>query len=248
MISHPSDPLTDRPLPQALAVIIGRAGSKGFPGKNTRLLAGLPVVLHSIRHARTARCVAHIRVSTDSRELANAARQAGVEVIDRPAHLATDTATVADAVRHAVGDHPAPVIVVLYANVPVRPDDLIDRAVDFLLRTGADSVQSYSPVGKSHPYWQVAIDADARIAPFIENSIDRRQDLPPLYLPDGGVIALQRHLLNAPSRDNPHAFLGSDRRAICNPEGSVVDIDSEHDFLLAQALIAGAAPTLRNVG
>jgi CMP-N,N'-diacetyllegionaminic acid synthase len=38
--------------PRVLAVIPARGGSRGLPGKNVRLLAGLPLIVHSIRLAR----------------------------------------------------------------------------------------------------------------------------------------------------------------------------------------------------
>src|SRR5690606_32734538 len=106
-----------------------------------------------------ARCVERILVSTDGAAIAEAARSAGgepaPEVIMRPAELASDTATVDAAARHAVESTGAAneIIVILYANVPVRPADLIDGAVETLIETGADSVQSYSDVGKHHPWW-----------------------------------------------------------------------------------------------
>ena len=48
-----------------LAVVIGRAGSKGLPGKNTRLVAGRPMICYTIEHATQAECVTRVVVSTD---------------------------------------------------------------------------------------------------------------------------------------------------------------------------------------
>ena len=118
-----------------LAVIIGRAGSKGLPGKNERAPAGVPMVAHTIEHAKAARRVSRIVVSTDGPVIAAAARAEGIEIVDRPPRLASDSASVADVVRHAAARVRTEydVVVVLYANVPVRPADLIDAAVDMLL-------------------------------------------------------------------------------------------------------------------
>ncbi len=227
----------------ALAVVIGRAGSRGLSGKNTLSLAGRPMICHTIEAARAAKTIDRIVVSTDGHDIAAATRSMSVEVIRRPAHLCTDTAPVVVAVRHAVAavesSSPVipPVIVVLYANVPLRPPGLIDRAVTMLLETGADSVQSYTDVGKHHPHWMVSIDAEHRVEPFVVNTVDRRQDLPPLHLPDGGVIVVTRSgLLSAPD-DPPHAFLGSDRRGLQTPPGAVIDVDAPHDLALARTLL-----------
>jgi N-acylneuraminate cytidylyltransferase len=225
---------------RVLAVVIGRAGSKGLPGKNVMPLAGRPMIAHTIEDALQAETVDRVIVSTDGQAIADAARQAGVEAFMRPAHLASDSATVDSAVRHAIGttDGDESIIVILYANVPIRPDDLIDRAVRELSETGADSVQSYSDVGKHHPYWMVTLDDKHRVQPHVKNTAYRRQDLPRLFIPDGGVIAVTRSSLFKVAGE-PHAFLGEDRRGIIVPPGSVVDIDGPADLAVAQAIMAG---------
>ena len=224
---------------RALAVIIGRAGSKGLPGKNAKLIAGKPMICHTIEDALAAETVGRTIVSTDGAAIAAAAERMNVNVVRRPAELASDTATVDSAVRHAVERIGAieDIIVILYANVPVRPHDLIDRAVCELIRSGADSVQSYSDVGKHHSYWMVSIDEQQCVRPHIANTIYRRQDLPRLCIPDGGVIAVTRKSLFTVVEGQPHAFLGGDRRGIISPEGSVVDVDSLIDFAVAEAML-----------
>lgn len=228
----------------ALAVIIGRSGSKGLPDKNARLLLDRPMICHTIEDAQSANFIGRVIVSTDGDAIAAAAESMNVQVIRRPAELANDTATVDSAVRHAVLaiESTDPIIVILYANVPVRPDDLIDRAIETLITTGADSVQSYSDVGKHHPYWMVKIDDEGRVSPNIANTIYRRQDLPPLFLPDGGVIAVRRESLFTIVDGQPHAFLGKDRRGIISPAGFVIDVDAEADFRVAEAAILRESP------
>ncbi len=230
--------------PHATAVILARAGSKGLPGKNAMLLAGRPMVAHTIAHARHASLITRVLVSTDCPCVRRAAEDEGVEVIDRPSELAGDTATVDAAARHALTDDAAPIAVLLYANAPIRPPGLIDRAVRTLIETGADSVQSYAPVGKYHPFWEVTIDGAGRVAPFVPNTIYRRQDLPPVYVPDGGVIAVRRESLYDVVEGQPHAFLGRDRRGILNEAGAVVDIDTRQDFLMAQLILSEGAGAL----
>lgn len=224
---------------RVLAVVIGRAGSKGLPHKNALPVAGVPMLARTVRLARAARTVDRTIVSTDGEELAAIARAEGAEVFLRPAELANDTATVDSAVRHAVeaSASTAEIVVILYANVPVRPDDLVDRAVEALRATGADSVQSYCRVGKMHPYWMSRLDDAGRVTQFIENRIYRRQELPPLFMPDGGVIAVRRASLFAVREGEPHAFFGRDRRGIETREGEVVDVDGAIDLAVAEAIL-----------
>jgi CMP-N,N'-diacetyllegionaminic acid synthase len=239
----------------ALAVILARGGSKGVPGKNIAPVAGRPCIAWTIAAAREARGVSRVVVSTDGLRIAAIARELGAEVVMRPADLASDTARVDDAARHALREiektdaragaaaFSGP-IVILYANVPVRPAGLIDRALTMLATSGCDSVQSYAPVGKYHPWWMTRVDADGTVRPWegdvLNHGVFRRQDLPPALVPDGGVIALTRAALMgevAGVEPGPHAFFGRDRRGVVNPEGSVIDIDSPLDLLVADAAL-----------
>jgi CMP-N,N'-diacetyllegionaminic acid synthase len=139
-------------------------------------------------------------------------------------------------VRHALGEIGSEhgVVVILYGNVPVRPSGLIDAAIAKLIESGADSVQSYAPVGKHHPNWMVRVDKHAAVSQYAETSAFRRQDLEPLYLPDGGVIAVRREALDAFDPDEPASFFGRDRRAVITEPGSVVDVDEAFDLLIAE--------------
>lgn len=236
----------------ATAIILGRGGSKGLPRKNVLPIAGKPCAQWTIEAAKNSASVSSVVVSTDSDELLALATRCGVIPLPRPSHLASDTARVDDAARHAVetliaqGLHKAgEPIVILYANVPVRPIDCIDRAVARLVETRCDSVQSYQPVGKNHPWWTARVsDLDGRVTPWegdvLNHNVFRRQDLPPAFMPDGAVIALATRalMLQIPSvAPGPHAFFGKDRRGIVNLEGSVIDIDSKIDMLVAEAIL-----------
>src|SRR5690606_30978060 len=124
----------------ALAIILARAGSKGCPGKNVAPLGGKPCIQWTIEDAQAASGVGRIVVSTAGEEIAAVARSCAVEVVDRRRLLASDTARIDGAARHAVeavGWREGRVVI-LYSNVPLRPAGLIDRALDLLISSGAD--------------------------------------------------------------------------------------------------------------
>jgi hypothetical protein len=236
---------------KALTIILARSGSKGVPGKNVAIVGGRPCIEWTIRHALDSALAGRVLVSSDDSTALQAANKLGVEGIHRPSHLATDTATVDAAARQAFlvsGPHdPETPVVILYANVPVRPRDLTDRALELLHSAPCDSVQSYAAVGKHHPWWTVKVNAQGSIAPWegdvLYHGVYRRQELPPAYVPDGGVIAVTRaalfHEIEGVAA-GPHAFFGKDRRGVINPEGAVVDIDSAIDLAVASAMLSGA--------
>lgn len=230
---------------KAVGIILARGGSKGLPGKNSASVAGRPCVAWTIDAAQGAGAVGRVIVSSDDERVNAIASEHGCEVIERPSELASDTATIDDAARHAyeaIGSPDVP-IVILYANVPVRPESLIDDAVKLLIDTGCDSVQSYARVGKHHPWWTVRVGEDGGVKPWegrvLYHNCFRRQDLPEAMVPDGGVIAVRpdalMRRLGAP--EGPHCFLGVDRRGVVTGEGEVIDIDSRIDRLVADAVL-----------
>lgn len=237
-----------------LGIVLGRAGSKGLPGKNAMPVAGKLCAQWSVVHLQRSSCIDRIALSSDCPELLALAASCGVDPIERPADLASDTATVDDAARDALArwedqyQQRADTIVILYANVPVRPSGLVDDALDLLASSGCHSVQSYAPVGKYHPWWTAVVDDNSgTVRPWegdvLNHGVYRRQDLPPAHIPDGGVIALTRAalLLEIPGvPPGPHAFFGTDRRGIINPEGAVIDIDTAADLARAEAVLKGA--------
>lgn len=237
----------------ALGVILARAGSKGLANKNSMKIAGKPMLAWTIEHALSSKHIKRVLVTTDGEALAQIAGKYDVEVIRRPAELASDTATVDAAARHAVNqvvdmhEH----VCLLYGNVPVRPSDLADRAIQMLIETKADSVQSVCPVGKNHPYWMKTVDPDTgKLGMVMDNQVYRRQELPPVYMLDGGVIALTRTSLFRLIEGEPHAFLGEDRRAVVTEPGEVVDVDTKEDFKRAEAALEERLQngTIRAVG
>ncbi len=230
----------------ALGVILARAGSKGLPGKCVRPLHGRPLIEYTLDHAVRAGGLNAVVVSTDCERAKEVARGRGLPIIDRPAHLAADDSAVDAATRHAVtifernSGLQVDAIVILYANIPVRADGIINRVMRCLVDTGADSVRTVTPVGKHHPDWMFRMNDD-RLESCRPNSIHRRQDLEPLFEHDGAVLAVTRKALfdaeNAPH--DPHAFFGTDRRAVVQRPHDTVDVDEPIDLLVAEAILHG---------
>lgn len=91
-----------------LFLVTARGGSVRMPGKNLRLVAGIPLVARAVRASRLAAELVpggpHAVVcSTDDREIADVAAAWGGEVpFVRPARLADATAASVDVVLHAL--------------------------------------------------------------------------------------------------------------------------------------------------
>ena len=83
-----------------VALLMGREGSKGYPGKNTAKLLGRPVMAYPLLAAQAEPLVDRIYVTTDSPRIVEIAREYGASVIDRPDHLCSDAALGEDVILH----------------------------------------------------------------------------------------------------------------------------------------------------
>ena len=187
-----------------LALIPARGGSKGIPRKNVMLVAGQPLVAHSIAQARASQRVTRVIVSTDDEEIAAVARRFGAEVpFVRPVAYAADLSPDIDVFRHALRwleEHESyrPELVVhLRPTGPARRVELIDRAVDLLAaHPNADALRSVS-VAQQTPYKMWRITDDGVLQPVLRmagtpdcQSLPR-QRLPVAYWQNGYVDVLR---------------------------------------------------------
>jgi len=233
-----------------LAVIMARGGSVGLSGKALRPLLGRPVLAYTFDHVRESRLITRTIVSSDDPAILALAQHEGFETLQRPPELATATSATDPVLRHAVRalypeienrkskiENPV-AVVMLYGNVPIRRDHMIDKCIQMLLDTACDSVQTIAPVGKMHPYWMFDRDDSGKIQKHIPNTIFRRQDLPPLFSPTGAVYVMKAQVLMAAENSpDPHAFLGQDRRGLVVAPEDSVDIDTEKDLYVAEAVL-----------
>ena len=86
-----------------LAIICARSGSKGLKNKNILKIAGVPLIGHSIKMAKSLKNISKVIVSTDSKKIASIAKKFGAEVpFLRPKDLSTDKSREIDAWKHAI--------------------------------------------------------------------------------------------------------------------------------------------------
>ena len=218
-----------------LALTPARGGSKGLPGKNIRPMCGKPLLAYSIEVARASQYIDHIVVSTDSDSIARVAEEYGANVSMRPAHLASDTALVADVIHDLVDrlDADFDYMVILEATSPLRTVALVDRCIDQIVSSGADSVATFSHADPP-PTRLWKIDGD-EVRTYLDNVNPwlPRQQQDEAYFMNGLVYAFDlRAFLDSGSNS---VFFG--KRAAVVTEGISVDIDTLNDFLLAEQIM-----------
>lgn len=133
------------------AIVLGRRGSKGFPGKNTAPVRGKPISQHTIEKVLSVSQITGVTLSTDDPDLKALGCSLGIDIIDRPAHLCTDDALGEDAFLHAyrqilrTSDDQVDALALFFCNAPIfKPSD-VDSAISILRTdTTIDSVVSVS--------------------------------------------------------------------------------------------------------
>jgi CMP-N-acetylneuraminic acid synthetase len=186
-----------------LGIVPARGGSKGLPGKNVRPLAGQPLLAYAARVAKESGVLDRVILSTDSDEIADVGRQAGLEVpFMRPASLAADDTPMAPVLMHAVetlagAGWLAEVIVLLQPTSPLRRPEHIRDAVRLLRESGASAVATVVELPRHlSPDYVMKIDG-GRLMPFLPEgqTLTRRQDARPAYVRDGTVYVCWRTTL-----------------------------------------------------
>ncbi len=227
-----------------LGVILARAGSNGLRNKHLLPLLGRPMIQYTFDRVAESKRLSQVIVSSDCPRILSLANEEGFATLTRPAELATADASVQDVLLHAMdaveashGVH-IDAVATLYGNVPIRAAGVIDEAIALLERTRCDSVRSFCPVGKWNPAWMAKIEAD-RATAYLPGSVHRRQDLEPLFLHDGAIVVSSRATMEIGrrNRSDPHAFFGSDRRAVITQNTDTVEVDTRRELLLAEAIL-----------
>jgi CMP-N-acetylneuraminic acid synthetase len=222
-----------------IVVVPARGGSKGLPRKNLRPFAGAPLIVHTLRAALRADSVDRVIVSTDDDEIIRVSRGvAGVEVpFRRPPHLATDNASAVDAYLHVAdglgvmeGSPPRDICVLLPTS-PLREAHDIDAAIALYRSARAEVVFS---VTEAKPLaWYQYMDEDGRLAPALGRGagIGNRQEFRAAWVPNGSIYVLDVETLR-----RTRTYFGPASYGYPMPPERSVDIDTEADFVAAEAL------------
>lgn len=218
-----------------LATTLARGGSHRILMKNIALIHGKPLLQYTTDVVKHSKYIDQHIVSSDNAEILDVCRKLDVQCIKRPPHLATSTATSADAVINVVNR-----LLEIYHYVvdipctnPLKNIDDIDGCLEKLESTGADSVVAVVKVWDHHPSRAKFIENDHLMDFYPEMPESMRQQLKPeCYFRNGSVYATTvDSLLKTGIR------LGGDSRPYIMPEERTINIDEPIDLLLASLLI-----------
>lgn len=214
----------------SIAIIPARAGSKRIPGKNKLLLAGIPLIMHTIRYAKIkGEFIDRIIISTDDPEIEAIALAEGVEVVKRPKDITGDEATTVSAMKHVLESLQEEVenVILMQPTNPLRPKNLLKAAFKKFEEGNYDSLmtitRSFQKFGKIE---------NNKFVPFNYKMGQRSQDLEPLYYENGLLYITKASLILK------EKILGENNFPfIVDHPFAKVDIDHQEDLEYAEFLL-----------
>jgi CMP-N,N'-diacetyllegionaminic acid synthase len=237
---------------RVLGVVTARAGSKGIPGKNTKPLAGKPLILYTIESALASRAFDRVILSTDDEEAARLAKAAGCEVpFMRPASLAADDTPHLPVMQHALAwmrDHERyepDSVMTLQPTAPFVQPAHFREAVALELSNDADSVVGVEELPPHfHPLRIVTIDEGGLARLFVgdqpvKRRPRRRQDMPPVWVINSAIYLYKAKFLFDPIEPN---LYGDRVVAMPMPPPYGLNLDDPEDWERAERILPTLVP------
>lgn len=224
-----------------LCTICARGGSEGVPNKNVRMIAGKPLIAHTIIQAKKSELFEMVAVNSDSTKILDVAQKYEVDyLIKRPEELASNTSAKLPAIQFGVRSVEEQsgiifdTIVDLDVTAPIRTIKDIQGAVFLQESKGNSNVITAVSARKSPYFNQIELDIKGKIklTKPLDVTIMCRQDAPKVYDTNASIYVWNRDaLFQYPTVINEETLLYE------MAEETAFDIDSELDFELVEFLM-----------
>lgn len=206
-----------------LAIIPARAGSKGIPNKNIRIIGNHPLIYYAINNAMESQYITDVIVTTDSAEVRTIAVQMGVSVRNREASLCADNVTLDSVIYDAIPevcnwDY----IVTMQPTSPTLSVETLDKAIKYAIDNELDTL--ISAVNRPHLTWR---NENGKKVPNYSERLNR-QYLPPCYFETGAFM------ISKVSAVTPVTRIGEKVEVFELPEAEALDIDDFSDLTAAE--------------
>ncbi len=245
-----------------VALMIGRAGSRGLPKKNVKYLMNRRVFEYPLMAARNSKFIDKIYVSTDCPIISSGAKKYGAEIIKRPKHLLNHKALGDHAFEHGykkikeiLSEEKIEFVVLLFANAPTINSKIIDKGIKVLKRNKKfDSAVSTSVFNMWSPLRARKLQKDGTLKPFVPFNVfgnpktlncdrDSQGDV---YYADMSVSVVRPKCLdNLSTGLLPQKWMGKKIAPIKSEFG--LDIDFDWQFPIAEYWLKKRGFKKRNV-
>ena len=238
-------------MPNIVALIPARSGSKGVVNKNIKKLGGHPLLAWAIAACQKTNIISKVIVSTDSVEYAEIAKYYGAEVpFLRPKDLSDDSSTDYEFIKHAIdwfdfNSYKIDFIVHIRPTSPYRNPLIIDKAINcFLNSSNLTSLRSVHEMSET-AYKSFEIDNIGNLMQVftknsnLDGSNNSRHLYPKTYQANGYVDVLNVNFIK-----KNKLIHGNESFAFVT--NHVIEVDSEYDFNLLELELLNN-PSLINI-
>lgn len=209
-----------------LAIIPARAGSKGIPNKNIRIIGEHPLVYYAIENALKSKYITNIIVSTDSEEVKIIANQMGVQCKWREEYLCKDNITLDAVIYDAIPSNENwDYIITMQPTSPTLKSDTLDEAIEYALQNDLDTL--ISAINAPHLCWH---DENGIKVPSYDKRLNR-QYLPANYIETGAFLISKTNVVTAKKR------IGKKVDVYEISETEAVDVDNFLDLQTVSAIL-----------
>lgn len=209
-----------------LAVIPARAGSKGIPNKNIRIIGGHPLIYYAIRNALNSKFISSVVVSTDSPEVRIIAQQMGAMCKWRDESLCGDDVTLDSVIYDAIPNGEWDYVVTMQPTSPTLTVSTLDNAIKYTIENQLDTC--ISAFNAPHLSWG---EKDGKKVPNYTKRLNR-QYLPPCYMETGAFVISKRQIVTSESR------IGKKVDVYEVPEKESIDVDTFEDLRSVASLLS----------
>jgi len=223
-----------------VALICARGGSKGLPGKNIKILGGVPLIGWSIQVAKQINRIDRVIVSTDSEEIARVAREYGAEVpFMRPKELSQDNSSEWAVWQHALdfleknNSSIIDGVVSLPTTAPLRSVIDVENCLDEYEKSCVDAVITVTDANRN-PYFNMVTNDENGYSSLVipDSNLVCRQDAPVVY--DMTTVA---YVIRPDFVQNNSGLFEGKIRSVKVPVERGIDIDTELDFRIAESIL-----------
>jgi CMP-N-acetylneuraminic acid synthetase len=214
-----------------LGVIPARKGSKGIINKNTKILNGKPLIVHTIEQSLKSN-LDDIVVTTDCSLVKKICNNYSIKFIDRPSYLATDKSLLLPVLQHVLsqGYHDYDAVMTLQPTSPLRSFHHINDSID-LFKNDLNADSLVSVVKAPHNYTPEKIMTLSGKYLLGNNVIKRRQDVSEYYARNGAAIYITKKEI---LREN---IMGKKILPFFMEKIESVDIDDIDDWMIVEAIM-----------
>ncbi len=222
---------------RTIALIPARSGSKRIIGKNSRMLAGKPLIQWTIEAAKLAKGIDEIVVSSNDPIIRQISLEQNVKFLERPESLCRDDSKISEVIGHFIRNFPSyQTLILLQPTSPLRSVGFIEKTLDEMYKfKDQDDIAIVSVSELPAPLeWLFVKPGDSLfLKPLLEFGELQVQQTTKVYSFNGSVYCASI----AGLKESNYVFGKMRVSPLLQDSSDVLDIDVEEDFIEAERIM-----------